>query len=539
MLAGILIIITVGFIAGEAADRLGFPRLIGMLLAGILIGPYVLDILPPEILHISDEIRLLTLLIILLKAGIGLDKDKILNQGTVAIRLGFLPAIIEATVVALATRWILGWEWLLCWLLGWIICAASPAVIVPLMLRLKTEGWGVKKGIPDLILAGGTASDATAVTMFGIFLAWITEDGTGNIIRQLSNIPLQIILGILFGFIAGKTAHYLLSNTSLTENIVHDLIISLGLGLLLVLGDDLLPYSPFLAVMVMGFVILETDPVLARQLRKEVDKIWVVGEVFLFVLIGAAVNIYIIAEAGLAGLAIIGIGLAIGRWAGIFASTWRSIISIRERLFMVVGDMAKATVQAAIGGIPLTMGMQHGEYILAISVLAILITAPLGAFGTVLLAPKILEKGKIDPTKINVKEEYSFLVAIDDSESSIKALEEATRISRQLDASLIALNVHDNDGKKINLESIKEKLSMTIDINHVLILKKGNPAEIIIQEAEERDVDYIFMGRNTQESYMKQIPGDISQRVLENSSVPVILVARDPLKSQGYTKTHA
>ena len=204
MLRGILLIVGVGFFAGEIAGKLKLPKLIGMLIAGIFLGPYVLDFLPQEILNISEEIRIFVLLVILFKAGLGLDKEKLLAQGSVAIRLGFLPAVIETFVVAGAVRWLLGWDWLLAFLLGWIICAASPAVIVPMMLRLKSEGWGVKKGIPDLILAGGTTSDAVAVTMFGITTAWIVGDFAHNIGFQVGSIPLKIVLGIIIGYLSGR-----------------------------------------------------------------------------------------------------------------------------------------------------------------------------------------------------------------------------------------------------------------------------------------------------------------------------------------------
>ncbi len=387
LLLGLLMILLIGYASGELSDRLGLPKLIGMLLAGIVIGPYVLNLLPGVMLELSDEIRLLALLIILFKAGLGLDKDKILAQGSVAIRLGFLPAVIEASVVAVATHYIFGWDWLTSWLLGWIICAASPAVIVPLMLRLKAEGWGVKKGIPDLILAGGTASDATAITMFGIFLAWVADNGAVNGWYQLLDIPVQVGLGILLGILMGIVAVSIIEKSNLTGHIIEDMVIAVGLGLLLVIGGSFVDYSSFLAVMVMGFYISEKAPVPARKIRKELNNIWIVGQIFLFVLIGAAVNIDVVFHAGLRGLAVIAIGLLVGRWLGIFASTWRSILTLNERLFMVVGDMAKATVQAAIGGIPLALGVVHGEEILAIAVLSILITAPLGAFGTMHFAP--------------------------------------------------------------------------------------------------------------------------------------------------------
>ncbi len=524
MLHGLLIIVAAGFLAGEAAGKLGLPKLIGMLLAGAVLGPYLLDYLPQAILSISEEIRYFALLIILLKAGLGLDKEKLLSQGTVAIRLGFLPAVIEATVVALAARWLLGWDWLICWLLGWIICAASPAVIVPSMLRLKAEGWGVKKGIPDLVLAGGTASDAVAVTMFGIFLGWITGEMGETVMAQLVSIPINIILGIIFGYAAGKIVHFLLHRIQLAEDIVHDLIISLGFGLLLVLGEHYLPYSSFLAVMVMGFTILETDNVLARRLRVELDKIWTIGEIFLFVLIGAAVNITVAVDAGLMGLAIISIGLIAGRWAGIALSTWGAALNSQERRFMVIGQMAKATVQAAIGGIPLAMGVPHGEYILALAVLSILFTAPAGAFGTAFLAPKMLTKGEVDPTKVTVKSNYKFLVAMDGSPASQRALKEAARIARQADGELIILHAFFENEVKLSREEIENELEIARDVAHELIIVEGNPAEMIVETAVKEGADYVYMGRKGLNSHKKTKIGDTAEIVMAHSDIPVILI---------------
>lgn len=538
MLHGILLVLATGLIAGEIAARLKLPRLIGMLLAGILIGPDLLDVMPAQMSELSDQIRRIALLIVLLKAGLGLDKEKILRNGSVAVRLGFLPAVIEAAVVAVATRYLFGWDWLTSWLLGWVICAASPAVIVPMMLRLKSEGWGVKKGIPDLILAGGTASDATAVTMFGIFLAWIVDgvgaggaaeaaanlNATTDIAGRLLDIPLQIGLGILFGFMAGKIVVYLLSRRQIAESIVHEMIVFLLFGFVLIVADSALPYSAFLAVMVMGFVILESDAVLARRLRTETSKIWIVGEIFLFVLIGAAVNVEIIADAGSRGIAIILIGLLIGRWAGIFASTAFSSLTYSERLFMVVGDMAKATVQAAIGGIPLAMGVAGGEYILAIAVLAILITAPLGAFGTVFLAPRMLEKGEVDPTKITVYESHRFLVAFDGSPSSHAALHRAARTARQLDADLVLLNVRFPGSRELSREELESALGPARDIASEIVVAHGSPAEAIIETAETRGADYIYIGKRAASTTERLLMGDVTEEVITLAEIPVITV---------------
>ncbi len=512
-----LLVVAGGFLAGEAAHRLRLPRLIGMIGAGMLLGPHLLDALSPALYGVSPEVRMLALLVILLKAGLGLDKGKILSQGTVALRLGFLPAVIEATVVALATRWIFGWEWLYCWLVAWIICAASPAVIVPMMLHLKSRGWGVDKGIPDLILAGGTMSDATAITMFGIFLTWAAEGG-GGLGHQLASIPVQVGLGVALGYAAGKVAHGLIRRTNF--GVIQNLLIVGGLALLLIRGADLFAYSDFLAVMVMGFVILETDQVTARRLRVELDKVWIVAQIFLFVLIGAAVNLDMVATAGLRGLAVVGLGLAVGRWLGIFASTWGSVITLHERVFMVIGDMAKATVQAAIGGIPLAMGLPYGEEILAIAVLSILVTAPLGALGTARLAPLMLQRGRVDPTRVTVRKDHRFLVAVDGSRASHRALEKAAEISREVDAELIILHVSDGDGDP----RLREDLAMVGDVSHQYIIREGSAAETIVASAEEFSVDYVFLGKANHHCFERRIPGDVSCEVLETAGVAVILV---------------
>ncbi len=528
LLPGVVMILMVGFFAGELAGRLGLPRLIGMLLCGIALGPYALDLLPRVVLDLSAEIRMLALLVILFKAGLGLEKQKLLSQGSVALRLGFLPATLEAAVVAAAAHYIFGWDWLTSGLLGWVICAASPAVIVPSMLRLKAEGLGVKKGIPDLILAGGTASDAVAITMFGIFLAWLVGGSGSSLWFQLTEIPIQVILGILLGLLAGVMAVRLVYRSKLMGNVMHQLVVALGLGLLLVVGEEWLPYSPFLAVMVMGFYILERTPVSARQLRKELDKVWVVGEIFLFVLIGAAVNIGVIYSAGLQGLAVIGIGLLVGRSLGLFASTWRSTITFQERTFMIVAFMAKATVQAAIGGIPLAMGVGFGEEILAVSVLAILTTAPLGAFGTAYLAPRMLERGKVDPSRVSVQDDFTLMVAYDGSQASREAFLEAARSARQKDARLVLVNVHQDDGKSMDekdLAGLAKDLASDLPVR--IEVRRGSPTRQIIEAAEEHKADYIYMGKRNHPVYERLLLGDTAQGVVENSSVPVILVARE------------
>ena len=488
MLEGVLIILMAGFIAGELATRVHLPRLIGMLVAGILLGSSGLDVLPEIIMELSSEIRLFTLLVILLKAGMALDKEKILMQGSVAARLAFLPSVVEAYVVALATRYLFGWDWISAWLTGWILCAASPAVIVPTMLRLKSEGWGVAKGIPDLILTEGTASDAVAVTMFGIFSAWAVAGVNPGLTAQLFDIPIQIVLGVIVGIVAGRLVIIPSRWGGIARHPVRQGIITLIMGIVLVLGDVFIPYSPFLALMVMGFVILEADPVLTRRVRIGLERVWVVAA-----------------------------GLIIGRFIGMFASTLGSTITYRERLFMVVGDSAKATVQAAIGGIPLALGLPHGEYILALAVIAILVTAPLGALGTRLLAPLLLERGEVDPTRVTVHEHFKFLVVIVGVQPVRELIREAARVARRVDGSLLILNVYDGVNPRIDPSQLQEELRAAQDVPHELILVDEQGVNDAIQHvATEHGADYIYLTSH------RCAPG-----LTEQCGIPVITLQQD------------
>ncbi len=528
LMTDILLILAAGLLAGELASRLGLPRLVGMIVAGALLGPDLADLLSADVGRLSPDIRMLALVVILLKAGLGLDRGKIAAQGWVAVRLGFMPAVIEASVVATASRFILGWDWAHCWLLGWIVCAASPAVIVPMMLHLKSRGWGTDKGIPDLILAGGTMSDATALTMFGVTLSWVV-DGPGSVSGWTTMaIPLEVVGGLGLGWAAARLAHWLLRHAPLAGTIAQDLVVVSGLGLALVVGGRTLPYSGLLAVMVMGFCILESDRVLARRLRTELEKVWTVAQVFLFVLIGAAVNPAVVSLTGFRGVAVIMIGLVLGRWLGIMCSTLGSNITFRERVFMVVGDMAKATVQAAIGGIPLAMGIAHGEEILALAVLSILLTAPLGAIGTALLAPRMLTRGPIDPTRVTVLEHHRFLVAVDGSDAARRALLCAASIARRSDAELVLVHVS-NTLPPSAPEALLADLDLIGDVPHSLEIRGGVTAETIVAVAEDHGVDFIFIGKQNRRRGLERIlVGDVAQQVTHTTDIPVILVGDEP-----------
>jgi solute carrier family 9B (sodium/hydrogen exchanger), member 1/2 len=522
MLLDIALIAGTGLISGTIAERLKLPRLIGMIICGITIGPYALNLLSPEFIHLGSAIRTLALIIILTKAGLGLDLRQITEQGSVTLRLGVLPVAMEATILAISTQLLLGWDWLSCWILGWIICAESPAVIVPSMLKLKSEGWGEKHGVPDLILAGGTLTDVVAITIFGVLIELATA-GAPSIWPQLWSLPIQIIGGIVTGYLGGHVIYILTSKSRLTSSPVQDTLLTLVVAVALVVGGEHLGYSGYLSAMTLGFTIQESSLVSTRRVRTELERAWVVAEIFLFVLIGVVVDTRVIFGVGITGLVILAIGAILGKVTGVVLSTLGSKLTLKERVFMVMGTTPKATVQAAIGAIPLTLGLPYGEVILAMTVLSILVTAPIGALGISWAAPRLLEKGRVDPTKVTVNKEFRFLVALSDTPNSMNVLQEATEIARKVDAKLCILNVREGESKT-NYYDLNSCLEGVGDLEHDAVIHKGNPSELIIEEAERVGADYIFLGKGRTSGLRKIILGDIAEQVVVNSRIPVILV---------------
>ncbi len=525
MVMGAIVVLLAGFLAGAAAERLRLPRLLGMLLIGVVLGPYALDVINVKFLAMGPDIRLLALVVILLKAGLGLDRGKLTAHGTVALRLGALPATLEASALAALARYLLDWSWPAAGVLGWVVCAESPAVLVPMMLRLKAEGWGVKTGIPDLILAGGALSDVVAITAFGAVLSMAAASSTGSIVTAGLQIVVQIAGGVVIGYGAGKAVTCALSRCSLTQSAVQDLIVTLVAVVLVVLAGERVGYSGYLAAMTAGFVILNTNPVLARRIRQELDRVWVAAEIFLFVMIGAAVNIGVLAGAGASGLLIVFGGLILGRTPGIWLATAGSSLTRRERLFLNLAYIPKATVQAAIGAIPLAIGIPHGEAILAIAVLAIAVTAPLGAIGISAAAPRMLDRGEVDPTKITVKEKYRFLVALDGHGGAVRALQKAAGLARQVDGTIVVLHVETNETSRQAAESLfRDTAGLAGDVEHQLVVSGGNPVETIVEAATRYRADFVFMGKIERPGVRSLLVGDVTQRVVEQLSVPVIVV---------------
>jgi NhaP-type Na+/H+ or K+/H+ antiporter len=450
MLGSWLWILAMGFFVGQIVGRLGMPPLLGMILVGILLR----EVLSPEVLAAAGDLRLVAVAIILMKAGLGLDREKLAQQGSVALRLGFLPAACEAVAVALLSRWILGLDWETGLLLGCVIGSESPAVIVPGMLRLKSLGWGVAKGIPDAILTGSALSDVLLLLGFSLLLSLLGQGSTENVrllgleLSPLQWLPFQvgmeILLGVAIGYLAARVLVALLVQQNWTRNSTQEVLLAACLALGLVLASQVWPYfSGYLAVMAMGFFLIELDGPLARRLRVGFDALWTVAEIVLFVLLGASLDLQVLGSLILPGLLLLTLSLLLGRGLGWWLSTLGSNWNWRERLFLLPGNMAKATVQAAIGGIPLAQGIPGGETILALAALSILTTAPLGAWLTQVCAPRLLDKGEVDPTKVGSQGRVSFLAAVDTSPLAEAVLRKAADLARRVDGEVIVLHVTD------------------------------------------------------------------------------------------------
>ncbi|MBE9036156.1 cation:proton antiporter [aff. Roholtiella sp. LEGE 12411] len=542
MLASVLWILMMGFFVGQIARRLGAPPLIGMILVGIILGPQVRNVISQDVLGAADELRTLAVMIILMKAGLGLDREKLAQQGTVALRLGFLPATTEAIAIAIASMVIFRLDFPTGLLLGCVIGAESPAVIVPGMLRLKSLGWGVTKGIPDAILTGSALSDVLLLLVFSLLLSFLGNGGVEQIslpggftLTALQLLPLQImmqiLLGVLFGYLAARLLVLLLTKQNWTQNAVQDTLIAAGLALLLVIVAHAVPYfSGYLAAMAMGFFLIELDAPLARRLRGGFDSLWIVAEIFLFVLLGATIQLQVLGKILLPGILILAIGLFIGRMVGWYLSTLGSNWNWRERLFLLPGNSAKATVQAAIGAIPLAQGIVGGEIILAIAALSILITAPLGAWATMTFAPKLLTKGEVDPTKVTVATHTLFLAAVDASITT-EVLTKVADLARRSNGEVIVLHVINTSNQRAVEQIRKQAKQLLSDIKYELLTTTGAVPEEIIRVAQEHHATAIVMGKRGHQPWEQVLIGSVSQAVLEASLIPVILLENRKAKS--------
>lgn len=391
MLLSVSLILLLGMSLGWICKKCKLPPLLGMLLTGIVLGPYVLNLIDGSILDISAQIRKIALVIILTRAGLGLDISGLKKLGRPAFMMCFVPASLELVGMLILGPKLLGMSLLEAAIMGAVLAAVSPAVVVPRMVRLTEEKYGTKKGIPQLILAGASVDDVYVIVLFTTFI----NIATGQDVSVLSfvNIPVSIVLGIIIGLLAGFlfAKFFDIFHTRDTVKVLFILAVSL----LLIVAEDKLTtpvtFSALISIMFIGVGLQKFRNKTIKGLSSKFGKLWVAAEVFLFVLVGAEVNISFLKNAGIAALLVIA-GALVFRMLGVFICLIGTSFNGKEKLFTMMAYTPKATVQAAIGGIPLSLGLACGNMVLTVAVLAIVITAPLGAFAIDMTYKRLLEK---------------------------------------------------------------------------------------------------------------------------------------------------
>jgi len=391
MAASLSLIIVLGLLADYLFRKVKLPGLVGMLIVGILTGPHVFNLMAPDMMTVSADFRKIALIVILLRAGFELHKDTLHRVGRAALLMSCIPAVFEiAGVMLFAPRW-LHISYLEAAMLGAILGAVSPAVVVPLMIDFMDRGRGVKKGIPTLVLAASSIDDVFVIVLFSVFLG-MTGGSSTHLWAKLGEIPVSIVLGILLGAIPGYFLYRLFTRYDWRPP--KRTLMVLGVAIILTwietACEKWVPIASLLGVMTIGFIILEKSEPIAHLISQKLKKIWVFAELLLFVLVGAQVNIGVAWDSGPAGILVIAAGLVF-RSVGTFISLIGTPFNLKERIFCVIAYVPKATVQAAIGAVPLAAGVASGDVILAVSVLSILLTAPLGAVGIIISGERILD----------------------------------------------------------------------------------------------------------------------------------------------------
>ena len=391
MLFSLTLIFLSGIILGSIFNRLKLPQLIGMLLTGIILGPFLLNLLDPKILSISADLRQIALIIILTRAGLNLDINDLKKVGRPAVLMCFVPATFEILGMIIFAPKFLDLGLLDSAILGTVIAAVSPAVVVPKMLKLMEEGYGTDRSIPQIIMAGASVDDVFVIVLFTSFIG-LASNGTFSMLN-LIKIPTSILFGISVGFLCAILLIYLFKKIHIRDSL--KVIIILNISFLLVTFEHsltgIIGFSGLLAIMSMGTGIQGKNTILSKRLSIKYSKLWITAEVMLFVLVGATVNIKYALGASIPAILLI-ITVLIFRMIGVFLCLVGTSLSYRERLFCMIAYCPKATVQAAIGSIPLSMGLPSGNIILTVAVLSILITAPLGAFAIDISYKKLLKK---------------------------------------------------------------------------------------------------------------------------------------------------
>lgn len=393
MLLSIALILLVGMFTGWICKQLRLPSLLGMIITGILLGPHIFNMIDESILNISSELRRIALIIILTRAGLSLDLNDLKKVGRPAILMCFVPACFEMIGMVILAPRLLGVSVLDAAIMGAVVGAVSPAVIVPKMLKLMEEKYGTQQGIPQLILAGASVDDVFVIVMFSAF-AGLAQGGNVSPMSFVK-IPVSIVVGIFVGMIFGIVLAKFFGKVHIRDTA--KVIIILSLSFILVTFEDnysdIIPFASLIAVMCVGIALQRRRAVVANRLSLKFNKLWVAAEIMLFVLVGATVDLKYVQSAGIAAVVLI-FGVLVFRMLGVFCCLLKTKLNMRERIFCMLAYTPKATVQAAIGGIPLSMGLACGNMVLTVAVLAILITAPVGAFAIDCTYRKLLTKSE-------------------------------------------------------------------------------------------------------------------------------------------------
>lgn len=379
MLLSIAMIMLFGMFMGWVCKKIHLPSLFGMILTGMILGPHILNFIDPSLLEISAELRRIALIIILTRAGLSLDLNDLRKVGRPAILMCFLPACFEIAGMLLLAPKLLGVSLLDAAIMGAVVAAVSPAVIVPKMLKLMEEGYGVEHSIPQLILAGASADDVFVIVLFTAFTGLAQGDRIS--VRSFINIPVSVVVGIIIGMAVGIILAKYFEKIPIRDT--SKVIVLMCSSFILITIEDkwgkILPFASLIAVMAIGIALQKKSMCVAKRLSVKFNKLWVGAEVMLFVLVGATVDIKYALSSGVSAVLLI-FGVLAFRMVGVCLCLIKTRLSRRERLFCMIAYTPKATVQAAIGGVPLAMGLACGEIVLTVAVVAILITAPLGAF---------------------------------------------------------------------------------------------------------------------------------------------------------------
>ncbi len=390
MLLSFGLLILAGLFSGWIFSKIHLPRIIGMLIAGILLGPYVLNLLDPSVINMSGDLRKIALIIIIAKAGLSLDITDLKKIGRPAVMLCFVPATFELLAFILFAPSIMGVTVLQAAILGAVMGAVSPAVTVPRLTKMIDEGYGVKKGIPQMLIAGASADDVYVIVLFTT-LVGLEAGGSVNAANFLK-IPMEIVSGALLGALLGILLSVYFKKIHIRDSL--KITIIMAFNMLLYWLEGIAPVSGLLAVMTMGIAIKMKIPSVAKKLSLKFSKLWVAAEIFLFVLVGSIVNIDYVTEAGIGMVLMLFIGLLF-REVGTLISILGTGLNVKEIIFCLISELPKATVQAAIGGVPMALGLGCGNIVLTMAVISIVITAPLGALGMDATVHKYITKDSL------------------------------------------------------------------------------------------------------------------------------------------------